>query len=367
MTDPTTIIVDHHRRRRFAMKVQQKLDRALESFLRANFTAWSPDLGDAERDKFNAQVTAMIKAARDGTGNPDVVELVKALDQSREPFDAIRATAEKAMEKLAKQLPVYPWLETVRGAGALGLATIIAEAGDLSRYPNPAKLWRRLGFAPFDGHAGSTWKRQTWRPRTLTADEWIDNPFSGQRYALMHQVGVWLVNAQWIGAAKSDTGQGKPNGPYGEVYAKRRAHTALTHPDWSKQHSRMDALRITMKSFLLDLWTQWNRTARTDVKPIAHVPSVAAGQRSSDAQHVPARRTKRERPKVSDDHGAFALATDAARCGLKPRGAMRRRHPSKRTASRALMPNAKVPSARAAGHSHGDSARRTLIDRDAHQ
>jgi len=299
MTDPTTIIVDHHRRRRFAMKVQQKLDRALESFLRANFTAWSPDLGDAERDKFNAQVTAMIKAARDGTGNPDVVELVKALDQSREPFDAIRATAEKAMEKLAKQLPVYPWLETVRGAGALGLATIIAEAGDLSRYPNP--------------------------------------------------------------------GQGKPNGPYGEVYAKRRAHTALTHPDWSKQHSRMDALRITMKSFLLDLWTQWNRTARTDVKPIAHVPSVAAGQRSSDAQHVPARRTKRERPKVSDDHGAFALATDAARCGLKPRGAMRRRHPSKRTASRALMPNAKVPSARAAGHSHGDSARRTLIDRDAHQ
>ena len=33
----------HHRRRRFAMKVQQKLDRSLESFIRVNATDWDPN------------------------------------------------------------------------------------------------------------------------------------------------------------------------------------------------------------------------------------------------------------------------------------------------------------------------------------
>jgi hypothetical protein len=34
----------------------------------------------------------------------------------------------------------------------------------------------------------------------------------------------------------------------------RRAHTAVSHPDWTKLHARKDALRITMKAFLKDLW-----------------------------------------------------------------------------------------------------------------
>jgi hypothetical protein len=149
----------------------------------------------------------------------------------------------------------------MRGAGALGLATIVAECGDLSNYATPAKLWKRLGFAPYDGHAGSTWKRETWRPRSLSKDEWIENPFSGERYALMAQIATWLVNAQWIGAKKSETGEGKPNGPYGEIYAKRRTHTKTTHPEWSDGHRRKDALRVTMKKFLLDLWGEWHRNA----------------------------------------------------------------------------------------------------------
>ena len=171
------------------------------------------------------------------------------------------------MEKLAMQLPIYPWIESVRGAGALGLATIIAEAGDLSNYPNPAKVWKRLGFAPYDGFAGSTWKRQTWRPRTLSSDEWIANPFSGERYALMHQIAVWLVNAQWIGKAKTESGEGEPNGPYGEIYATRRKHTLTTHADWSDGHRRMDALRVTMKAFLKDLHVEWRKPREVVEKP----------------------------------------------------------------------------------------------------
>jgi hypothetical protein len=259
MNNVVEAIKGHHRRRRYAMKVQQKIDRALESFIRINATKWTYDAAEADREKFNREVAKIIASARKGDGDKLIVELVQKTDRGREPFDAIRKAAESAMEKLTEHLPVAEWIKGVRGAGALGLATIVAEAGDLANYPNPAKLWKRLGFAPYDGHAGSSWKRQTWRPRTLTAEEWIANPFSGERYALMHQIIVWLVNAQWIGKAKTESGEGEPNGPYGEIYAARRKHTMQTHPDWTDGHRRMDALRVTMKAFLKDLHVEWGK------------------------------------------------------------------------------------------------------------
>ena len=254
-------IKTEHRFRRQALKQQQKMDRALESFIRINATDWTPDADDKARDKFNREVKKIIDAARDGAGDQRIVELVLTVEKGREPFDALRSGCEKRMEELAETLPAAEWIKTIRGAGMLGFATIVAEAGDLSNYPNPAKLWKRLGFAPYDGLAGSSWKRESWRPRKLTAEEWTDNPFSGERYALIHQIAVWLINAQWIGAAKSETGEGKPNGPYGQIYFDRRAFTATTHPDWTKQHSRMDGLRVAMKSFLKDLNLEWRARA----------------------------------------------------------------------------------------------------------
>jgi hypothetical protein len=259
-TEAIEQIRSHHRRRRFAMKIQQKLDRALESFIRINGTEWRPDMTEAEREKLNKEVRAMIKKIRAG-GPSDFADVVTTSDEARAPADKMRDISEKQMAALAKTLPVYQWLEDIHGAGALGLATIVAEAGDLAKYPNPAKLWKRLGFAPYDGLAGSTWKRTTWRPRALTSEEWIANPFSGERYALMHQIAEWLVNAQWIGKAKDPEGEGKPNGPYGKIYAARRKHTFKTHHDWTLGHRRMDALRVTMKSFLKDLHGQWRAAA----------------------------------------------------------------------------------------------------------
>ena len=284
MTNTAEIVASirrHHRRRRFAMKIQQKLDRALESFVRVNATKWSPDLPEAERERINREVKAMIKRARDDDqADPDLQDIVSTSDRARLPADEMRAGSEKVMGELAQQLPIYPWIETVRGAGALGLATIVAEAGDLANYPNPAKLWKRLGFAPYDGYAGSSWKRETWRPRALTKDEWIANPFSGERYALMHQIATWLVNAQWVGKAKSASGEGEPNGPFGEIYAARRKHTLPTHPDWSDGHRRNDALRVTMKEFLKQLHLRWNNI---EIIAVPEKPKRARKVRAKEA------------------------------------------------------------------------------------
>lgn len=266
---PIGAIRHEHRTRRFAMKVQQKINLSFLSFVRINYTEWSPDLKDSDRDVFNKQAARLIEDARAGEGDAHVVYMVAEIDKGRELFDLLRSRSEKEMTALAQQLPVAAWVKSIPGAGLLGLATIVAEAGDLSNYANPAKLWKRLGFAPYDGHAGSTWKRSMWRPRKLKDEEWIEAPFSGERYAMIHQIAVSLFRAQWIGAGKSEDGEGKPKGHYGEIYARRQAHTKQTHPDWTKMHRMRDALRIMMKAFLKDLLLEWHKAAERQPNAVA--------------------------------------------------------------------------------------------------
>lgn len=249
-----------HRRRRFAMKLSQKIDLSLQSFVRLNATDWHPHMDAKSRERVRKEVVALISKVRAGaTGDKfDMVrDAIESSDQAAAPALAMRKTCEKAMEKLARQLPGYSFIEATRGAGDLGFATIIGETGDLSNYATVSKVWKRLGFAPHDGHAGSTWKRPTWRPRALSAEEWTENPFASTRYSLMRMIAESLFKAQWVGKSKTEDGKGRPNGPYGEIYAVRAAHTATTHPDWTPAHYQADALRVMMKRFLCDLCVAW--------------------------------------------------------------------------------------------------------------
>jgi hypothetical protein len=275
----TALIADQilgpHRRRRFAIKLQQKLERGLESYVRLAYTTWSPGLDDKARAKLKQQVKDILTKARAGEGgDAELLRLINTSDKAREGADELRNDTEKEIEGLARRLPVFAWVKSVKGARELGLATIVGEAGPLDRYANPQKLWKRLGFAPYEGFAGSTWKRDSWRPRALTKQEWIDNPFSGERYALMVMLAEPIFRHQWIGKDKTEDGVGKPNGPYGEIYAARRAHTATTHPDWTDGHAKKDALRIMMKAYLRDLWCAWNG------KPVqTKIPAVSVKSR----------------------------------------------------------------------------------------
>lgn len=265
-------IRQHHRKRRFAMKVQQKVERSLESYVRINYTPWKPDATEAERKKANAAAKALIAAARKGAPEAsEIFEVVEVSDKARTPADDLRKKHEDTMAELAEALPVFPFVEAIHGAGAVGLAQIIGEAGDLSNYKkSPCRLWKRLGFAPYDGLAGSTWKRDKWRPRALTKDEWIENPFSGERYAAMIQIAQSLWFKQWIGKGKTEDGVGKPNGHYGQVYFERRQWTAASHPEWKPGRAHKDALRFMMKRFLKDLWIAWRAAEKTIDDHLGH-------------------------------------------------------------------------------------------------
>jgi hypothetical protein len=240
-------------------------------------TAWSPEMSEAERKKCNDEVTRIIKLAREGQGDPDIVVEVAMSDAATELPRNAKNAREKEMEALARQLPVYPWIESVRGLGAKGLAIIVAESGlktadpnlppENGNFPSAGHLRSRLYFAPYDGHAGSTWKRMTWRPRTLTKEEWTDHPFDGRRYARIFTIADSLLRAQIKSKAKSGTRHGEPLGPYGAVYVRRREHDDAVHHDWTDGHAKSDALRIMMATVINDLWKQWNAETNLRLTP----------------------------------------------------------------------------------------------------
>lgn len=99
-----------------------------------------------------------------------------------------RTKVEREMQKAAKAHPVYQKLvEPINGFGALGFAQIIGEAGDLSNYSNPAKLWKRMGL----GLVGNV--RQGKR---TDAAEALAHGYSPRRRSVMFVIGDSLLKRQ---------------------------------------------------------------------------------------------------------------------------------------------------------------------------
>lgn len=183
---------------------------------------------------------------------------VTPLLAARAEVEAGRKARVKELEGLARQLPVWSaWAEGVRGFGAHGLGAIVGEAGDLSKYANPAKLWKRMGV----GLVGS--ERQGLRSDPAEA---LAHGYNPARRSILFQVGEPLV---------------KIKGPYREVYLARKEHEerralsegreVLPAADVTKGrdpatfitkgHVHNRARRYMEKRLLRDLWRAWRDSA----------------------------------------------------------------------------------------------------------
>lgn len=156
---------------------------------------------------------------------------------------------EKAMLDAAKGLPLLDLVDSIRGLGRLSYAQIIAEAGDLAHYSNPAKLWQRMGMG--QGPEGET--RYEGR--------------SPRRAAIMAVIGDNFVKA---------------GGPYRELYDERKAYEQ-TKPACLKAFAKAGGVckdkdaeccrpshvhnrtrRWVVKRLLRELWRAW-RAPRVEV------------------------------------------------------------------------------------------------------
>lgn len=238
-------------RRKFFINAVNRQTNAAKALVRRAL-GWYAGDDEAKRDKINASAAKIVAVALAGKGCelPAVAADLEVIGQSISPLHAVRHQAELEMRRIARKLLIWQlWAKGVRGLGDLGLAVVLAETNDLALYSNPAKVWKRLGLAPYDGKAASTWRREG----GLNSEQWTAIGYSPRRRAeIFSCVGDPLFRQQTI-----------INGPYRQAYDRRRAHTANTHPDWSKGHSHNDALRIMTKELIRDLWVAWRQAGIT--------------------------------------------------------------------------------------------------------
>lgn len=175
--------------------------------------------------------------------HPDIIAL---RDAALAPLEANCASRLAEMTLLAKGLPprVLDFQRGARGFGLPSLAQVVGEAGDLSGYANPAKLWQRMGVGRGPDQDGVQSTRYQGR--------------SPRRAAIMHVIAVNFVKA---------------GGPYRELYDRAKAHEAakptcgtfacagLEHCKPIHVHKR--ALRKVAKELLKHLWLAWREAVRT--------------------------------------------------------------------------------------------------------
>lgn len=282
--------------RRLAIKSQSRCDRSCEAYL-ARAAGYRPKLapdgtklldekGKPVRDKEGKKLWAEVKSVRllverrvsgkpdRGEGRQKVAEqagtttpplpvwadtdIIIASMQSRQVWDNLRAAAEKHMEERARQLPVWPWVDQVRGAGALGLAILVGEAGNLGSYRDKSALWKRLGLAVIGGIrqqkiSGAAALEHGYSP-TRRAECWVlaDSLGRAQRRADRDEDGNDPKKS-----GKSVAVPGHALGPYGEHYSRRRAHLIVARPDITPAHQHAEATRYAFKAFIRDLRAAW--------------------------------------------------------------------------------------------------------------
>ncbi|HUT92081.1 MAG TPA: hypothetical protein VMY37_21480 [Thermoguttaceae bacterium] len=232
--------------RRALIRSQIRLDNQCRAYVR-RVLGWRMDLPEKERNRINKEAGELVTAIQGGHG-PDDNQLAFAalvhgfcitMLQARSPLDREREHAEQRLRKHAEQLPAWAWVKGVHGMGSLGLAIIIGEAGDLSNYANPGKLWKRLGLAP---------------PSTYDMIKIDGTP--GRCLPRQRRSAIWTIGYSLI----------LSGGDYKTIYDERKAYEKERDPDMTKMHAHRRAQRYMEKRVIRNLWREWTQHDR----PIPH-------------------------------------------------------------------------------------------------
>lgn len=303
-------IADLQNLRQFCIKAQSRADRSMESLI-ARYLGYSPELPEKERKALFLQASTFRKSVEKGrearsvggsqaiAGLSVLIPLIIANAEARKPYDKIRTDTEAEMRKLAKQLPVYEWVDNVEGFGALGLAIVVAEAGrshDLSTFATKQRLWKMLELAVIDGERqqrkskplselhgyGGRRRAEMW---AQFSDSMFKHQWRGEATAYRELLGklpeevfseaerrnlknMKLKELRELGAELGIEAKGYPLDTYGRIYQARRQHTAWRIEDtkdcepsdpnkWTPARCDRDARRIMTKAVIADLWKQW--------------------------------------------------------------------------------------------------------------
>lgn len=156
---------------------------------------------------------------RDGLDGPPVEDLLEARGLVRRQANRMKREA----GRMLKATPVGEFVGDTLGLGD-AVAIFVGLLPPLDGFANPAKVWAYCGLCPGKG------------------------PKKGEDHRYSRKLKSHAIKRL------ADPCMKQAASPYRTVYDERRERTAITHPEWTDGHSHNDALRITAKAILLDIW-----------------------------------------------------------------------------------------------------------------
>lgn len=218
--------------------------------------------------------------------HPDVARLAAIVN-------ALAGLEHQAVLNLSRAMrkhPLGPWCKAQKGVGDKQAARLLAAVGDPywntlhARPRTVSELWAYCGLhvlpaGRFDHDtrvpvaSGDSLPADLPRPdnqiRSVGRDQTSD-PGQATSGTQTTTAGVaakrrrgqrcnWSADAKMRAYLVAVSCMKVHGSPYRDVYLARREHTAVTHPDWTPGHSHNDALRVTSKAVLRDLWREAKR------------------------------------------------------------------------------------------------------------
>ena len=177
------------------------------------------------------------------------VQIVKGLI---DPLKELEHRTVLSLQKRMRVNPIWPYFKDVKGVGEKTLARLMACIGDPYLRPlddgsytprTVGQLWAYCGMHTMPNKDGEIVAAK--RMKGVQAN-W--NTEAKTRLFLLSQ------NLLRQGIRKDKDGNQFAVTEYGQLYLDRRAHTAVTHPEWNPGHGLNDALRIMGKELLKQLW-----------------------------------------------------------------------------------------------------------------
>lgn len=259
----TDQIVSVHRLRQGMIRAQTKLALQGQAVLRLTMQSDDDFASDEAKAKARKRTESLYRTVVADVDHPLYGSISPYL-MAMQPLDAQRAAYEKALVKLAKQLPVYEWVKSVKGFGDISFATIVGECGDIGSYKSVSAVWKRMGLAVINGC------RQGNPGAGATAEDWIAHGYNKPRRSVS-----WNARNNIIG------GMGKWRPIYGasldeaeyfqRVFAERARYEmdrfglpvkcADTGKESYNAHTINRAMRYAEKRLLKYLYLNWRRAA----------------------------------------------------------------------------------------------------------
>ena len=266
VSDVSAELQNLQRQRSVILKSRNMQANRLQAIV-AGTLGYASSMEEKDRAKKFIEATAVIKAVDEGADH-QFASIIRTTLVGIQSFELLKKQLEKEMVKAAKTLPVKSWVELPeqRGFGLLFLAIVIGETGDLANYANPAKVWRRLGCAPysFDGknQMGSTWR--SGKNGKLPAEAWEAFGYSPRRRSIAFLIGEGIVKQNFFvtgSGADGDTAvesEISNAGPYRSRYEETKAKIQAAHLDYSKLRCHRHGMLLATKMLLKNLWVSWN-------------------------------------------------------------------------------------------------------------